>query len=153
MSNKFRKPHTISYKNTNIMQYRQGLRGNSFGFRALEPFNLYKRQILQYKAIITKILKAQNKSLDQYYKGCFYNKVVLHSSVNTGIFPYNAETIKSQGSRMGKGKGAVDDYYFPVKAGFILFELTNVDYTTAERCAVILQYKFPVKIRVVSLTY
>lgn len=153
MSNKFKKPHTVTYINTQTIQYRQGFKGTSYGLRALDSFNIYRRQIAQYKAVITKILKAQNKRLDQYSKGCFYDVSSVRSSLDLTVYPFNAETAKSQGSRMGKGKGPIDEYYFPVKAGRILFEISNVDKSTVDLCADMLRSKIPVAFRVVPLKY
>lgn len=153
MSLKYKKPHTVTYIKTNTLQNRQGFKGVSYGLRALDSFNIYKKQIIQYKAVITKILKAHNKTLDQHYKGCFYNKTYCRASVDLSVFPFNAETAKSQGSRMGKGKGPVSDYYFPVKSGRILFELSGVDLNIVEQCLKMLKSKVPVSLRIVKLSY
>jgi len=152
MSLKFKKYHTIAYNKTNITQEKQGLQG-SYGIKALESFCIYKSQILQYKAIITKILKLHNRHNEQKLKGSYYNSSFLRSHVKTNVFPYNPETIKSQGSRMGKGKGAVDDFYFPVKAGRVIFELINVDLINAQRCLELIKPKIPVHIKLTVVNY
>jgi|SRR3989338_473575 len=153
MSNKFRKPHTITHILNSSFKQRQGFTLNSYGIRILASFNITKKQISQYRAVVMKILKALNRSNDRYYKGLYYSdapNVALHK---LNAYPFNSQTIKSQGSRMGKGKGAVEDYYYPVQAGSVLIELGNVDKAAAEQCLEALKYKMPVSIRLVSLIY
>ena len=153
MSNKFRKPHTITYLQDSTFKQRQGFTLGSFGIRILGSFNITKKQISQYRALVVKILKALNRINDRYYKGLYYSfvpKVALHK---LNAYPYNSQTSKSQGSRMGKGKGAVEDYYYPLQTGAILVELGNIDQIAAEQCFFALKYKMPVPIRLVSLIY
>ena len=154
MSLKFKKMHTISYIDKNVVQYRQRLILGSYCIIVKNSFNLYKAQLIQYKAIITKILKNANKIIDQKNKGCFYkNNEFIRYRLKTSAFPYNNETGKSQGSRMGKGKGAVLDSFFPVKAGFSLFELINVESNIAMDCFLMLKAKMPVAILLKKIVY
>jgi ribosomal protein L16/L10AE len=153
MSNKFRKPHTITYLSDATFKQRQGFTLNSFGIRILNSFNITKKQISQYRAVVVKILKALNRSNDRYYKGLYYSNTPDVALLKLNAYPYNSRTVKSQGSRMGKGKGAVEDYYYPLQAGSILIELGNIDQSTAEQCVEALKFKMPVPIRLVSLAY
>lgn len=153
MSSKYRKPHTLTFIGDISFKQRQGFTLSSYGIRVLGSFNITKKQILQYKAIITKALKALNRANDHHYKGLFYDVSPSVALSKLNAYPYNSLTSKSQGSRMGKGKGSVEDYYFPLKAGTVLIELGNVDAATAEHCYDILKYKMPVPIRLVSLSY
>lgn len=153
MSNKFRKPHTITHTNDLIFKQRQGFTLSSYGIRVLESFDITKKQILQYRALVVKILKALNRTNDRYYKGLHYSSTPNTALHKLNAYHYNSKTAKSQGSRMGKGKGAVEDYYYPLQAGSILIELGNIGQATAEQCLFALKHKIPVPIRLVSLTY
>ena len=153
MSNKFRKPHTLTFVEGVSFKQRQGFTLNSYGIRVLSAFNITKKQISQYRAIVTKALKALNRSNDHYYKGLHYSLTPEVALSKLNAYAYISQTSKSQETRMGKGKGAVEDYYFPLKAGTVLIELGNIDVVTAEQCYQILKYKMPVPIRLISLTY
>lgn len=153
MSNKYRKPHTLTFVGDISFKQRQSFTLSSYGIRILKAFNITKKQISQYKAVITKALKALNRANDHYYKGLYYQTTPPIALSKVNAYPYNSLTSKSQGSRMGKGKGSVEDYYFPIKAGTVLIELGYVDVSTAEHCYKILKYKMPVPIRLVSLSY
>ncbi len=153
MSNLYRKPHTITYINKYKFKYRQGFTFSSYAIRILDSANLYKKQLVQYKSIITKILKSLNKANDVHFKNYFYLNQPGRVLQKLTVYPYNSETVKSQGSRMGKGKGSVDDYYFPVQAGTVLFEFSNIDYNTALECFLALKFKISVPIRLIKLKY
>ncbi|XP_022652614.1 39S ribosomal protein L16, mitochondrial-like [Varroa jacobsoni] len=59
--------------------------------------------------------------------------------------PYKPITKKGQGKRMGKGKGAIDHYVTPVKAGRILFEVGGtIDFKEVEPLLQEVCYKLPV---------
>ena len=47
------------------------------------------------------------------------------------IFPDKPRTSKPAETRMGKGKGPLDDWVAPVKRGRMLYEMEGVDATTA----------------------
>jgi len=59
--------------------------------------------------------------------------------------PWKAISKKGQGKRMGKGKGSIDHYVTPVKAGRILFEVGGaVDFEEVEPLLQEVCYKLPV---------
>lgn len=65
------------------------------------------------------------------------------------IFPDHPITIKGGEVRMGTGKGAVDHYVSPVKAGTILFEIDGLDKKTALEAFRLASHKLPVRTKYV----
>lgn len=65
------------------------------------------------------------------------------------IFPHMPLTKKSIGTRMGKGKGAVEAWVAVVKEGKILFEIAGVDEATAREALRLASHKLPIKTKFV----
>ena len=61
------------------------------------------------------------------------------------IFPDKPVTAKGSEVPMGSGKGAVDRYVAPVKAGTILFEMDGVEKEVAQKAMSLAAYKLSVK--------
>jgi len=66
------------------------------------------------------------------------------------IFPDKPVTKKPAEVRMGKGKGAVDEYVCVVKPGRILFEVGGLDEKIAREALRRAAQKLPVKTRILS---
>lgn len=66
------------------------------------------------------------------------------------IFPDKPVTKKSPEVPMGGGKGSVDHWVAPVKAGTILFELTGLKEELAKEAFRYASYKLPVKTKFVK---
>lgn len=66
------------------------------------------------------------------------------------IFPDKPVTKKPPEVRMGGGKGDVNEYVAPVKAGRMLFEMAGVPKETAYEALRLAAHKLPVKTRIVS---
>lgn len=66
------------------------------------------------------------------------------------IFPDKPITVKGSEVPMGGGKGSVDHYVAPVKAGAVLFEITGIDEETAKRALRIASHKLPVKTKFIK---
>lgn len=66
------------------------------------------------------------------------------------VFPDKPITKKAAETKMGKGKGSVDHYVFPVRPGRILFELDGVSYAKAQEAFIVANSKLPVKTSVVK---
>ena len=66
------------------------------------------------------------------------------------IFPHMPLTKKSIGTRMGKGKGAVEAWVAVVKEGKILFEVSGVDEATAREALRLASHKLPIKCKFVK---
>ena len=66
------------------------------------------------------------------------------------IFPHMPLTKKSIGTRMGKGKGAVEAWVAVVKEGKILFEIAGVDEATAREALRLASHKLPITTKFVT---
>jgi large subunit ribosomal protein L16 len=66
------------------------------------------------------------------------------------IFPDKPTTKKPAETRMGKGKGANEDWVCRVKPGRILYELEGVDETLARAAFNLAHHKLPIDTKVVS---
>jgi large subunit ribosomal protein L16 len=60
------------------------------------------------------------------------------------IFPDKPRTSKPAETRMGKGKGPLDDWVAPVKRGRMLYEMEGVDATTAREAMRLAAHKLSV---------
>lgn len=65
------------------------------------------------------------------------------------IFPHLTRTKKSEGVRMGGGKGDVDHYATLVRPGTILFEVESKDKDLAFSALKSASYKLPIKTKIV----
>lgn len=86
----------------------------TYGLMALENGFLESLQIEASRRSITKKLDRQGK-------------LWIH------CFPYKPSTSKGSGVRMGKGKGNISKWLYPVQKGEILFELANIDLYSAKK--------------------
>jgi large subunit ribosomal protein L16 len=66
------------------------------------------------------------------------------------IFPDRPITKKPPEVGMGKGKGSVDHYVFPVRPGRIMFEVSGVKEEAAREALRRASHKLPVKTRIVT---
>ena len=66
------------------------------------------------------------------------------------IFPDKPITKKPLETRMGKGKGAPEEWVAVVKPGRIMFELEGVDEATAKHAMARATYKFGIKTRYIA---
>lgn len=101
------------------------------GVQALEPAWLTSRQIEAGRRSITRSLKREGK-------------------VWIRVFPDKPITKKAAEVGMGKGKGSVDHYVFPVKPGRIIFEIGGVSDEKASEALKKAGYKLPFKTKVVT---
>ena len=51
---------------------------------------------------------------------------------------------------MGKGKGGVDHYVFPVKPGMVLYELDGLSEEIAKKALTLAAYKLPIKCKFIK---
>ncbi len=65
------------------------------------------------------------------------------------IFPDKPLTSKPAETRMGKGKGAPDQWVAVVKPGRMLFEVQGVEESVAREAFRLAQHKLPIKTRIV----
>jgi large subunit ribosomal protein L16 len=103
----------------------------SIGLQSLESAWINSRQIEAARRAITHFLKRGGK-------------------VWIRIFPDKPVTKRPPEVTMGGGKGAVDQYVFPVKPGRILFEIDGVSEEIAEEALRRAGHKLPVKTRIIK---
>jgi len=126
-------------------QSRQKFTNGSFFIRAVQSFIFKKTQIDACRKVLLKILKAENKLLEK--KTGLYNNNKAFGSLKICLFPSYPMSEKPKEARMGKGKGAVAYFYFPVARGRIIFELNNVTERVALSCFNSIFPKIPSRIR------
>ena len=110
-------------------------RGNSlafgdFGLKATSRGRISAQQIEAGRIAITRHVKR-------------------HGKIWIRIFPDKPVTSKPAETRMGKGKGAVDEWVAPVKPGKILYEMEGVDEISAKEALRLAQHKLPISTKIV----
>jgi large subunit ribosomal protein L16 len=99
-----------------------------YGLMALETVWLTDRQIEAARVALTRGIKRGGK-------------------VWIRVFPDKPITKKPQETRMGKGKGAPEQWVAVVKPGRILFEMEGVGITDAKHAMRLAAAKLPIKTR------
>ncbi len=102
-----------------------------FGLVATEPCWIKSNQIEAARVAMTRYTKRGGK-------------------VWIKIFPDKPVTVKPLGTRMGSGKGAVDQWVAVVKPGRVMFEIAGVPEETAREALRLASHKLPVKCKHVS---
>ncbi len=98
---------SLSGANSHINPFKFSLKQGDFGLRAHEGGRLSARQIEASRRVISRSLER---------KGKLYLRA----------FPDTPITSRPAGTRMGKGKGAVDQQVAVLKPGQIIFEIMGV---------------------------
>jgi len=101
-----------------------------YGLQAQEPAWLTSRQIEASRVAMTRHIKRGGK-------------------VWIRVFPNKPVTAKPAETRMGKGKGAPEDWVAVVKPGRILFELSGVSEELAREALKLASQKLPIKTKFV----
>ena len=114
----------------------KALRGNvitngEFGLVATEPCWIKSNQIEAARVAMTRYTKRGGK-------------------VWIKIFPDKPVTVKPLGTRMGSGKGAVDQWVAVVKPGRVMFEIGGVSEESAREALRLASQKLPCKCKIVS---
>ncbi|SMO93729.1 50S ribosomal protein L16 [Fodinibius sediminis] len=117
-------------------QHRRSLEGTAqrghtlaygdFGLKAMEPKYITSRQIESCRIAIARQLQRDGQTWIR-------------------IFPDMPKTSQPAETRMGKGKGAVEEYVAVVKPGRILFEVAGVPLELAREAMRRADYKLPIK--------
>lgn len=126
---KYRKSHRLSYDGHakgNITLSR-----GEYGLMAMEGSYISARQIEAARIAMTRYMKRGGK-------------------VFINIFPHLPLTKKPLETRQGKGKGAVEQYVAVVKAGKIMFEISDIDEETAREALRLATHKLPIKCKFVK---
>ena len=102
-----------------------------FGLKVLEPGYITDRQIEASRVAMTRFVKRGGK-------------------VWIRLFPDKPITKKPAETRMGKGKGAPEQWVAVIRPGKVLFEMEGVDRATATAAMRLAAHKLPIKTKFVS---
>ncbi len=102
-----------------------------FGLKALECAWITDRQIEAARVAMTRSIKRGGK-------------------VWIRLFPDKPITKKPAETRMGKGKGAPEQWVAVIRPGKVLFEMEGVDRGTAESAMRLAAHKLPIKTKFIS---
>lgn len=97
-----------------------------YGLKALEPHWITDRQIEAARVAMTRAVKRGGK-------------------IWVRVFPDKPITKKPQETRMGKGKGAPEQWVAVVRPGKILFEMEGVSADVARRAMRLASAKLPIQ--------
>lgn len=97
-----------------------------FALKAVEAGRVNSRQIEAARIALTRFVKRQGKTWIR-------------------VFPDKPLTKKPLETRMGKGKGGVEEWVMNIKPGRILFEMTGVDEAMARQALSLAMHKLPFK--------
>ena len=101
-----------------------------FGLKAVEPGWVSSRQIEAARIAISRAMSRTGKMWIR-------------------VFPDKPITKKPLETRMGKGKGNPEEWVCVVKPGRIMFELGDLDATSAKEALRLAAYKLPIKTKIV----
>ena len=104
----------------------------SIGFKATEAGRINSRQIEAARISATRHIKRTGK-------------------IWIRVFPAKPLTAKPLEVRMGKGKGAVDQWVMNIKPGRIIFEMGGVEETLAREALALAMQKLPFKTKIVTV--
>ena len=130
-------PSRTKYRRVHRLPYEGHAKGNTkvtqgeYGLMAKEGAWITANQIEAARVAMTRYMKRGGK-------------------VYINIFPHMPLTKKSIGTRMGKGKGAVEAWVAVVKEGKILFEVSGVDEATAREALRLASHKLPIRTKFVT---
>jgi large subunit ribosomal protein L16 len=102
-----------------------------YGLQALEPSWITARQIEAARRAIVRHMRRRGK----YW---------------IRIFPDKPITAKPAETRMGKGKGTVDQWVAVVRPGRVMFEISGVSDEVAREALRLAAHKLPIKTQVVT---
>jgi large subunit ribosomal protein L16 len=97
-----------------------------YGLKAMEPCWMTARQIEAARVAMTRFIKRGGK-------------------IWVRVFPDKPITKKPLETRMGKGKGAPEEWVCVVRPGRILFEMEGVSEADAKRAMQLASAKLPIK--------
>lgn len=130
-------PKRVKYR----MQHRGRMTGKAgrgtnvdfgeYGLQALEPSWITARQIEAARRAIVRHMRRRGK----YW---------------IRIFPDKPVTSKPAETRMGKGKGSVDQWVAVVRPGRVMFEVGSVSDEVAREALRLAAYKLPIKTQIIK---
>lgn len=128
---KHRKWHKGRGRNRQVSTRGNKVSYGTHGIQALESVWLSSKQIEAGRRAITRSLDREGK-------------------VWIRVFPDKPVTQKAAEVGMGKGKGAVDHYVFPVTPGRVIFEVGGTSEDRARAALRSAGYKMPFKSRIIA---
>jgi large subunit ribosomal protein L16 len=126
---KYRKRHKGRMKGT-------ASRGNDLAFgefalQAMEPGFITSRQIEAARIAVSRFIKRGGR-------------------IWIRMFPDKSITKKAAETRMGSGKGNVEEWVFVARPGRVLYEMGGVTKDVADEALRLASHKLPVKTRIIS---
>ena len=111
-------------------------RANALAFgdialKAVEAGRINSRQIEAARITSTRKIKRQGK-------------------IWIRVFPAKPLTAKPLETRMGKGKGPVDQWVMNIKPGRIIFEMAGVEESLAREALILAMHKLPFKTKIIT---
>ena len=100
-------------------------------FKAVEAGRINSRQIESARISATRHIKRNGK-------------------IWIRVFPAKPLTAKPLETRMGKGKGAVDQWVMNIKPGRIIFEMAGVPEELAREALILAMHKLPFKCKIIT---
>lgn len=128
---KWRKQHKRRTKGDRVATRKTDLAFGSYGMKAMTESWVTARQIEAARRAMTRSVKRGGK-------------------IWVRVFPHKPVTSHGAEAPMGKGKGNVDYYMSPVRAGSILFEIDGVTEDQAREAFRLAMHKLPVKTKFIS---
>ncbi|MDR2152278.1 MAG: 50S ribosomal protein L16 [Helicobacteraceae bacterium] len=107
------------------------LANGDLGLKALENGRINSRQIEAARVAMTRHIKRQGR-------------------VWIRIFPDKPLTKKPLETRMGKGKGGVEEWVMNIQRGRVLYEIAGVEDALAKEALTIAASKLPLRTKIVS---
>ena len=118
----------IKLKKKKIRTLNSGL----YGFKVTKPVELNKKHV----EIMVDIIKKQSSKKGQVHTRLLFNKM---------------KTKKPDKIRMGKGKGAINEYVSQLNPGQIFLELNNIEKKVALNCFSKVKKRFQIKMKFIEL--
>lgn len=128
---KYRKWHKRRTAGDRLATQKTSVDFGSYGLKAITEAWVTARQIEAARRAMTRAIKRGGK-------------------IWIRIFPDHPVTNHGAEAPMGKGKGGVDYYMTPVRAGTVMFEMDGVSAEVAQEAFRLAAYKLPVKTKVVT---
>ena len=126
---KYRRPHRLRYDG--VAKGNTELHFGEYGLMAMEGAWITQNQIEAARVAMTRFMKRGGK-------------------VYRNIFPHLSLTRIPLETRMGKGKGGVEEWVMNIKPGRIIFELAGVSEELAREALTIAMHKLPFKTKFIT---
>ncbi|MBI2327258.1 50S ribosomal protein L16 [Candidatus Curtissbacteria bacterium] len=126
-------------------KYRKQFRDKRRGIatrRTTLAFGAYGLKSLESAWITARQIEAARRAMTHYTK--------RGGRIWIRIFPDKPVTKKPAETRMGSGKGDVNEYVSVVKPGMVLFEMGAIDSQTAQEALKLAAFKLPIKTKIIT---